>query len=354
MARSKTTTTARARPRLSRAALSRMTDAQLLECRLCDLPIKIDNTWVQRCINKLYAELASKGLDQLMPHTWLSTEWFSPDGVPGIAVPFYLVHPRLAELERRQMLEVEGGTYASCMRILRHEAGHCLDTAYRLHHRKRWRQTFGSFTEPYPDSYRPQPGSRHYVLHLGGFYAQAHPAEDFAETFAVWLTPKSRWRREYQQWPALKKLEYVDELMQSIAGSKPALRARRHMESIRTLRTTLAEYYEHKHQRYTAETPDLFDTHLYNIFSASPRYKRRRTAASFLRDVRPELRAMVAKWTGAHAYTIDQVIRDVIDRSKSLGLRLMVRESVALQEATVMITVLTMNYLQSSPFHISM
>jgi len=348
------TTRRQVRPRLTRARLAQLSDAQLLACRLCDLPIKIDNTWVQRCINKLYLELATKGLDRFFPHTWLSTEWFSPDNHPGIAVPFYLVHPRLTEMERSQMLEVEGGTYASCMRILRHEAGHCLDTAYQLHRRKRWREIFGSFTEPYPDSYRPRPGSRHHVLHLSGFYAQAHPAEDFAETFAIWLTPKRRWRREYEGWPALRKLEYVDELMQSIAGTPPKVRSRRHMESIRTQRMTLDAYYQDKHQRYTAETPDLFDEDLYKIFSDAPRHRTRRTAASFLRDVRPELRATVARWTGAHAYTIDQVIRDVMERCKSLNLRLTLGEKAALQEATIMITVMTMNYMQSSPFRISM
>ena len=86
---------------------------------------------------------------------WLSSEWFSPDGIPGIAIPFYLAHPRLRKLEHRQILEVEGGTEGECMRILRHEAGHAIDTAYRLHRRKRWREIFGSFSQPYPDSYRP-------------------------------------------------------------------------------------------------------------------------------------------------------------------------------------------------------
>src|SRR5256885_16453644 len=80
-------------------------------------------------------------------------------------------------------------------RILRHEAGHALDNAYRLRRRKRWRAVFGPASLPYPARYRARPGSRRYVHHLGEWYAQAHPSEDFAETFAVWLTPKSGWRK---------------------------------------------------------------------------------------------------------------------------------------------------------------
>ena len=131
------------------------------------------------------------------------------------------------KLEQAQMFTVEGGPEKQCMRILRHEAGHCVDTAYRLHRRKRWRELFGSFTQPYPDAYKPRPNSRRFVTHLDGWYAQAHPAEDFAETFAVWLRPGSRWRKRYADWPALEKLEYVDAFMArgrpaAAAGAEPA------------------------------------------------------------------------------------------------------------------------------------
>ena len=110
---------------------------------------------------------------------WLSEEWFSPDGVPGIAVPFYLAHPRLERLERRIMREAEGGNARLLMRILRHEAGHALDNAYRLRRRRRWRDVFGPASLPYPARYRARAGSRRYVHHLGEWYAQAHPDRGF-------------------------------------------------------------------------------------------------------------------------------------------------------------------------------
>ncbi len=145
------------------------------------------------------------------------------------------------KLERKQMLEVEGGTDPECMRILRHEAGHALDTAFRLHFKRQWRELFGSFAQPYPDFYKPKPKSRNYVLHLRAWYAQAHPAEDFAETFAVWLTPRSRWRRRYKGWPALRKLEYIDDVMQELAGTKPRNRTRTKVEPLSSLKNYICE-----------------------------------------------------------------------------------------------------------------
>ncbi len=160
----------------------------------------------------------------MRPHAWISSEWFSSDDTPGIAIPFYLAHPRLMRLERKMIIDVEGGTVPECMRILRHEAGHVVQHAYQLQRHRRWQQLFGPSSTRYPRYYRPNPASKNYVQHLRLWYAQSHPDEDFAETFAVWLTPRSNWRRRYEGWPALKKLQYVDELMEEIAGQRPLLR----------------------------------------------------------------------------------------------------------------------------------
>src|SRR5437773_3246711 len=177
-------------------------DEKLLDLRLCDLHLKLrhSGSLLER-IRELYRELRQRGI-AFRPHFWLAEEWFSPDGVPGIAVPFYLAHPRLAQLELHQMLEVEGGSHDWCMRILRHETGHAIDNAYRLRSRKQRPKIFGEASRRYPEYYTPKPYSKSFVLHLDSWYAQSHPAEDFAETFAVWLGPEEAWRRRYQGWPA--------------------------------------------------------------------------------------------------------------------------------------------------------
>ena len=330
---------------------SDLPDRELLEVRLCDLGLAIEGTWLERCVRRLHRELSDCGL-RLKPHVWLSSEWFSPDGTPGIAIPFYLAHERLMRLEKRKMFEVEGASERDCMKLLRHEAGHALCTAFRLHHRQSWRDTFGNFSTPYPDSYKPRADSKDFVVHLDGWYAQAHPAEDFAETFAVWLAPHSRWWRDYEDWPALAKLEYVDGLMERIADTTPPVRSRRHVEPLRALRLTLAEYFEQKQERFGAVAGQLYDDQLLTLFSDDPRHAHRPTAAAFLRRVRPRIREVVVRWTGEYAYTVDQVLGDMIDRCKELKLRLGAPENRTLNEATVMVAVQTTRFLHRVPHRI--
>ncbi len=324
-------------------------DEELLDVRICDLGVRIEGSVLEERVGRLYEELENRGLE-FRPHVWLSDEWFAPDGVPGIAIPFYLAHPRLARLERKQMLEVEGGTENWCMRILRHEAGHTVDTAYGLHRRQRWREVFGKYTDPYPEDYKPKPYSRSFVMHLEPWYAQSHPAEDFAETFAVWLRPRSPWRAQYQGWPALKKLEFVDELMAEISEEKPKVLSREHVDSVRAMRRTLRKHYDEKHKRYGLDLPNTFDRGLKRLFSDAPEYKSRPTAASFLRRHRSELRRVVARWTGEYHYTIDQVISEIVDRCRHLKLRLASSVAIAKRDATILLTVLTMNFIHSG-FH---
>src|SRR5712671_7614381 len=215
-------------------AWATLPDEQLLGLRLKDLKVTVDGTWLEACLGTLHEELEERGI-RARPHAWISSEWFSPENTPGIAIPFYLAHPRLMQLERKMILDVEGGTLPECLRILRHEAGHALQHAYQLHRRRRWQKLFGRSSTRYPSYYRPNPASRNHVQHLRLWYAQSHPDEDFAETFAVWLTPRSSWRKRYEGWPALKKLQYVDELMAELAGRKPVLSRRTEVEPLRTL-----------------------------------------------------------------------------------------------------------------------
>src|SRR5262245_60082815 len=222
-----------------------MTDRQLLDMRLCDLPLKIRGTHLEQRVEKLHRELEARSV-AFQPHVWLSEEWFTPDGVSGFAIPFYLAHPRLMKLERTQMLEVEGAAEGECMKILRHEAGHAFDNAYRLHMKRNWSDVFGSYRVPYPEWYQPQPGSRDYVFNLDAWYAQAHPAEDFAETFAIWLKPGTRWRRQYDGWGAQRKLEYIDLVMASLNGKRPVHVNRREVEPLSHLKKTLREHYRNK------------------------------------------------------------------------------------------------------------
>lgn len=333
-------------PRAVHYKWSRYPEKKLLKMRLCDLGLRLEGTRLETYIAQVQAELAARQI-RFRPHYWLSTEWFTPDNVTGIAISFFLAHPRLQRLEKKMMLEVEGGTSHWCLQILRHEVGHAIDNAFRFHERREWRKLFGRYSQRYPTFYQPMPYSKRFVLHLENWYGQSHPAEDFAETFAVWLTPNSNWRKRYAGWPAIKKLEYVDSLMTEIAGAKPLVRSRRVVEPLDKIETTLEEYYEKKRATYGGRYPDFYDRDLRRLFSDAQVYAGNETAAHFLRRVRPDLRRLVARWTDEHQYTIDQVIKQMIKRCEQLRLCLDRPEEQARLEATVLLAVLTMNYLHA-------
>lgn len=314
---------------------------------MCDLKLRFEGTWLEVLSGRVQEELKSHDL-RLRPHFWLSDEWASPDAVPGVAIPFFLAHPRLAALERSQMLEVEGGNQRDCLKLLRHEVGHAVQHGYALHRRRRWQKTFGKASTPYPEHYRPRPGSRRFVQHLDGWYAQSHPAEDFAETFAVWLSPRAVWRRQYAGWPALAKLEYVDSLMEELRGVKPPVASRARPYSLATLRRRLGDYYEEKREHYGCGSSRDYDRELRAVFRDSGGTT---TAAGFLRKHRAELRSAVARGTGQHHLTVDQILKEMTSRCSELRLRAVGQEQKLVMEILVVLTALTVHRLHISQWH---
>ena len=319
-------------------------DKQLLKLRLKDLKVKVEGTWLQDCLNRLHEELAERGI-RVRPHAWLSSEWFSPEGTPGIAIPFFLAHPRLMQLEKKMIIDVEGGTWFECMGILRHEAGHVVQQAYQLHRRRRWQQLFGPSSKRYPRYYRPNPASKQFVQHLRLWYAQSHPDEDFAETFAVWLRPRSNWRTRYGGWPALRKLEYVDELMAEIAAQRPVRMPRERVDPLHELTQTLGEHYKKKQALYVVDTPRTYDRDLLRLFSADPRHSRSQAASKFIWRHKTTIRRMVAKWTGEYQLTLDVLLDDMMARCRELNLRAVGSERKLVMEFTVLLTAKTMHAL---------
>lgn len=318
-------------------------DEQLLDLRLCDLDLRIEGSALEPGVAQLERELAGRGLG-FRPHYWLSDEWFTPDGIPGIAIPFYLAHPRLCRLEQGQMLEVEGGTPEWCLRILRHEAGHAIENAYRLRQRRRRIELFGRSSQPYPDHYEPRPYSRSYVIHLESRYAQSHPDEDFAETFAVWLAPDSDWRVRYAGWPALHKLEYVETLMRGLADKPQPVTSRECPDALPSLRQQLREHYARKRRHYRIDDAAFYERDLQRLCSSDAVYAGNPSAAAFLTRHRKELRRRVQRFTGEYAYTIDQVLAAIIAHCRQQKLRLIASEAEAKLDFSVLLTAQTMKH----------
>jgi hypothetical protein len=304
--------------------IDRLSDEELLRARFCDLPIRLEGTSVEQRAKRVFAELADRRI-RVRPSIWLSEEWFNPDNVVGFAIPFYLAHPRLTRLERRLMLEAEGVTEKECLRILRHETGHAIDEAFQLFRTPEYARIFGSPRRRYPTSYAVVPHSRNHVMHLNSWYAQAHPVEDFAETFAMWLRPKRLWRRQYRDWPALRKLEAVDAWMTERIEQQPVLALRVAVEKLSDNERTLAQHYDEKLAFYGVGATTKFDTDLHRIFpgpQGSGQDKRKLpSAGSILRTIRTPLRKELARPLGVPAYTVDQVLRQLIHRARALNLK---------------------------------
>jgi hypothetical protein len=294
-------------------------DEELLALRICELGVRIEHSELSPSIEQLNDELASRGVS-LRPDCYLGDEWFSPQGVPAISIPFYLAHPRLKILELHQMLEVEGGTTEWCQMLLRHECGHAVDHAYRFSSRNEWRDVFGSpETEYAPETYTPRPYSKSFVRHLPNWYAQAHPDEDFAETFAVWLAAAPEdWRLRYRGWKALDKLEYVHSLMHEVATSPPSVTRGRRISEARKLRTTLARYYAGRRKLYAEDFPDFYDADLRAIFENSE--PGGEAAAAMMRRHRGALIESIVQWTGQRKYTVSMLVRKLMVRCRALKL----------------------------------
>ena len=332
-------------PRRKQFPWEDLRDSELLDVPLRSLKVRIEGTWIEECLDDLHSELSRREL-RFRPHAWLSSDWFVPDNVPGIAIPFYLAHPRLMALERKHMLDVEGGTRQEMMMILRHECGHALDHAYGVVRERRRRELFGDPSKRYPEHYRPNPASRRFVQHLRLYYAQSHPVEDFAETFAVVIGSRNGgWKKRYAEWPALQKLEYVDDLLQRLSGGRPQQPLNRiKPDSLSTLNLTLREYYADKRERYVVSYPDIYDRDLRRLFSDDPKHRRRELASQFLRRNRTEIRRLVANWTGEYQFTLEQVLKDMIGRSRELKLRAAGPERRLKMEFAILLTVKTMDF----------
>jgi hypothetical protein len=281
-----------------------------------ELGLAIEGSPVQSFVHQLYRELERKKLLRFRPACYLSDEWGCPSGEPVIGIPFYLAHADLARLEC-EMNDLEDSR--EIMMYLRHEAGHAFNYAYKLHRTQEWKQLFGSFRRPYRDHYRPVPFSKDFVRHMAGWYAQKHPDEDFAETFAVWLTPRSAWKKRYRGWGAMAKLRYMDRIARQVANLDPLRRRGRPDITVEEMEQTLAQFY----QQSTNETPiaDLaLDSDLADVFDASRRLRTAQPAERFFAERRKLVVDKIAYWTGVQRPLIKRLAEAIERRIGELRL----------------------------------
>lgn len=326
-----------------------LSDDELLEKKIRALALKLEGTGLQPLIQQLYDELSAKGL-AFHPPCHVGDEWFVPVGIPAIFVPFFLTHERLRKLERKMILEVEGETPEWFMRLMRHEAAHAYSYAYQLYKKRKWQETFGLASTEETGFYRPRPYSRSYVVHLDDWYAQSHPDEDFAETFAVWLTPGLDWRARYKGWKALQKLEYLDGLMRSLAAKPPVHRPEYRVEDHDCLNIKLKTFYARKRKLYEDTYPNFYDNDLRQLFAAGPDVAGRVKASVLLRQRRRQIMDSVCQWTNEKKYRVHKLLNRLIERCDQLDLYIKPDDAQLNLQVSAYVTTLVMNYLFTGKF----
>ncbi len=318
--------------------------AQLLGQRISELGLSIHGTRVERLVTRLHAELAQHGVN-FHPPVYLSDEWGCPDGAPVIGVPFYLADARLERIEAEHAGSIESDEEA--MRYLRHEAGHAVNYAFRLHDRDDFASVFGDYARPYREHYAADPLSRAHVRHILGWYAQKHPDEDFAETFAVWMTPDLDWRTEYAGWPALAKLEWVERIVSALPPEASAVSDLSELSDddvpVRAMHWTVAEHYAGDEPLRLGDARQ-FDGDLRRIFARAAEAPSGEPAAEFLERHERELVSRLSYWAGVGPAAARSLVRALVGRASVLALRVSGLDATTLIELTAFGTAVLLHW----------
>jgi hypothetical protein len=331
---------------------------ELLHTPINQLGLRFRGTVFEQAIPIVREEMRTAGLAKLEPKFYISTGYGCIAGSPIISLGFYDFHPLLKDLNE----EFRGWRYsdAEIYDLLRHEVGHAFCYSYKLYRTPEFRRLFnveGNFFNTYPDDndYWYNPWSRSYVNPNGDHYAQKHPDEDFAETFGVWLTPRSGWRKAYKGHPmALKKLRYADRMVKALGKQCPMVEANENWmyERIEDLKMTVAEFLRAKTKAYEKSATGYVDPDLKEIFRAQPRGIKRRVlfkdymrAEQFIREQKQALVTRVAYWVGVDTRVTMDVIEKCMVRARALNLWLeKSQHEKKLVEVVTYLTVLCANY----------
>jgi hypothetical protein len=319
----------------------------LLSKKISDMALKIPGTHLEKLINELYQEMQNAGIS-FRPKTYLSDEWGCPQGIPVIGIPFYLADPILCKLEG-ELTGIEAETDTEIMMSLRHEAGHAFNYAYRLYSKPEWQRLFGQFSKSYQEEYKPIPFSARFVHHIPGWYAQKHPDDDFAETFAVWLTPGSNWKIKYADTPALAKLSYIDRAVSRFGQKQPEVTDDRLDKPVQELTMTLDTWYE-ANRNFSRTSPKLH--HLINedLQRLLPETEGQ-PAAEVLQSFNRQLIRDVNHWTGMDRHLLESLSNDLIERVRILNLKIGEDQTtIRIVNVAIFLTTLVMNYQFTGQF----
>jgi hypothetical protein len=332
-------------------------EAHLWSTPIRDLGLTLKGTRLEPILADFALELEQAGFHRLKPRFYLSTEWGVPFETVAVAIPFYLAKPELTEEHARRIGHVEGMGRTDILRYLRHEMGHVVNYAYRLFEDPEWIRLFGPITTPYIEEYHPKPFSRRYVQHLPGWYAQKHPDEDWAETFAVWLTPGRNWKEEYATWPeALAKLTWCDQVVREVQQRDPVVTSAELDEDVAQIDYSIDDLYQHLKEGDSSFPVEL-DRSLRSIFEEIDQRPKAdsdpalRPASLLIRRLEGDLMGNAWRWTGHFPERTRILLRHLAERAAAMKLRYAESDETAVTVAlTTIVTALAMNWANKGSY----
>jgi hypothetical protein len=234
---------------------------------------------------------------------------------------------------------------------LRHEAGHCFNYAHKLYETEEWKKLFGDYNRPYREDYKPQPFSKKYVVHISGWYAQKHPDEDFAETFAVFMTPGSDWEARYKGWGALKKLQYMKSVVERLGNGPPLVNLEERDLDVDQMEETVLDHYRLRalEEKVDVQLGEHLDQDLCNLFE-DPK-EGAPGAAMLLRAERQDMLESVTQYSGVSRAVVKSLLDHLLERTQALGLTVELDQAKEyVMRFTSLLTALSMNFLYTDRF----
>ena len=335
--------------------------SEILNRRICDFDLRIEGRPLEQIIERFRAEMRERGITALEPRFYLTDEWGVPEGTVAIGIPFYLADAELLRVHGLKGGLVEGSRRGRHLALPPARARPRRELRVPPIHERRVDASFGPMSRPYPQEYKALPFSTSFVRHLPGGYEKTHPDEDWAETFAVWMTPESAWRELYADSPAaLAKLEYCDRMLAALKDKSPDVTSTAIDYEANEINATVQEFYE-SFEVGDVRIPRSLDGDLRLIFarrtdSAAPAATaqdapRTGDAALLMRRQRDALVGVAYRWTGLTPELLWKLIDHLIDRAAELKLTYALSERDAiLVELAGFIHTLAMNYIYRGSF----
>jgi hypothetical protein len=321
--------------RLSRKILfdTATSKTELLSTPVCELGLRLPGSLLRSCIDRALDDVRNAGVI-IDPFFYLSDGYGCVQGTANVGLGFWDANDLLREVHH----DVRGYTRdeMDLVLLLKHEIGHAFCYSHKLFQLPEFRDVFsikGNFFATYPDHerHRVDPYSLDHVNPVNDHYAQKHPDDDFAETFATFADRTEAWRERYRNRAgALRKIAFVAKVVADYGTKAPvdAPGSGPVDVPVEEIRKTVAQFFRISRSRYLRAAAGYLDDDLRRTFRIRGRTQRQCLAATtLLRGHRKFIEASVVRRLRLRdPHTVSDLLDKIRSRVKALGLVYLVEE----------------------------